>query len=223
MILRLKQLDILTNDSFVDSIQDDELYTNAMIERINSRYEQIDKLKKLLSEDLQDIEFYHLVLDIYNFIYTNSSALHINFVSDYNLSIIVRVKSDQKFENKIYTLKELMSLYYYHNIYTEGMNYVEFDEDYMSKHYDLKYIERINNEELKMFYKYIDRETNNYKHNNINTIKEVKEILTKERIENDLNKLISFTRDEIEILKNQNRMSFVDMKHQNVLKSHCKC
>ena len=74
-----------------------------------------------------------------------------------------------------------------------------------------------------MFYNYIDRETNNYKHNNINTIKEVKEILTKERIENDLNKLISFTRNEIEILKNQNRISFVDMKHQNVLKSHCKC
>ena len=213
MILRLKQLDILTNNSFVKNIEDDELYTKAMIERINSRYEQIDKLKKLLSEDLQDMEFYHLVLDIYNFVYANSSALHINFVSDYNLSIIVRVKSDQKFENKIYTLKELMSLYYYHNIYTEGMNYVEFDEEYMSKYYDLKNVERVKNDELKMFYKYIDRETNNYENNNKNTIEDIKKILIKERIEKDLNELVNFTKHELEILKNENRMSFVDMKH----------
>ena len=106
MKVRLIQNDITINQMFNPSYfrRDLKHYENQK-ERINKRIEQIKNLCSLLSENLSDEEFYKLVLSTYEIDFDNKAKFNLNLVSDYDLSLIVRYKSDKKFKDKFYTIK----------------------------------------------------------------------------------------------------------------------
>lgn len=203
MKVRLIQNDITINQMFNPSYfrRDLKHYENQK-ERINKRIEQIKNLCSLLSENLSDEEFYKLVLSTYEIDFDNKAKFNLNLVSDYDLSLIVRYKSDKKFKDKFYTIKELFSLFSYEKIMLERINVVEYDEEYMKEHYDISNIERIDNDMLMGFYNYLKRDLDII---NYDIVKDLREILTKERVLNDLNNLMSFTISELDCLESRDK------------------
>ena len=155
-----------------------------------------------MGENLSDEEFYKLVLSTYEIDFDNKAKFNLNLVSDYDLSLIVRYKSDKKFKDKFYTIKELFSLFSDEKIMLERINVVEYDEEYMKEHYDISNIERIDNDMLMGFYNYLKRDLDII---NYDIVKDLREILTKERVLNDLNNLMSFTISELDCLESRDK------------------
>ena len=214
MKLRLKQLDILNNkniDPYIDEINfigKDNYYSNLST-RIDRRYNQINNIYSLLENNLNEEEYMNKVLNTYDFTYDYNIIMNSNLVSNENISFIVRSKSDINFERKIYTIKEIVSLYTYNNILFDSINMVEFDLEYMKKYYELDNVEFINRKELLSFYKYIKEVLNDFNLKNKYLINDVKNILTKERLQDDLDNLFEFTNNEISIINNSKRLKLV--------------
>ena len=212
MKLSLKQIDILNNryiypnvDYSLKSINEDTYFTNMDI-RINSRLEQINNLKDLLNSDLNDIEYYNKVLDVYNIRYKYNFKLNTPFVSFDNATIIVNSTSDTLFDDKIYTLKEIISVYIYNNIMLDGVYLTEYNENYMKKFYDLSLIEKVNYKEFLSYYNYLKKELNNKNMLNKNMANIIKNELSEERIQNDLISLINMTNNEISEVQKEKKL-----------------
>ena len=212
MKLSLKQIDILNNryiypnvDYSLKSINEDTYFTNMDI-RINSRLEQINNLKDLLNSDLNDIEYYNKVLDVYNIRYKYNFKLNTPFVSFDNATIIVNSTSDTLFDDKIYTLKEIISVYIYNNIMLDGVYLTEYNENYMKKFYDLSLIEKVNYKEFLSYYNYLKKELNNKNMLNKNMANIIKSELSEERIKNDLISLTNMTNNEISEVQKEKKL-----------------
>ncbi len=193
MNIQLKQLDITLNQYYNPDYNNIYQFRLSLKNRIDNRINQIINLLKLLNDNLSDIEFINIFNNVYDIRFQNKGVLNLNIVSDYNLTMIINYASDIKFDNVLYSIDEIIDLFKNNNIALLGINYVEFDSEYMKKYYDISNVNRINEEELSKVYNYILENTRVY---NNNFIKDIREKLKREKILKDLNNLINFTSDE---------------------------
>ena len=129
----LRQNDILTNKSMNPNIDemyyyDKKKYQYNLNERINKRLDQLNILNTLINNDLDDNEYINLVLKAYYLKYEYQKKLNLNIIASNNLSIIVNTNSDFLFEDKIYTLKEIISFYTYYNVFLKNTNIIYFNK-----------------------------------------------------------------------------------------------
>ena len=207
MVLRLKQFDITLNQMFnpLNNIDNTDklVYYNDLKRRIDRRVNQINNLIILLNNDLDDKNYYETVLQTYDICFDHNAKFNVNFVSDYKLSLIVGYKSDKKFKDKIYTMKEIMSFFRYDKIMLNRINVIEYDDEYMNEHYNTSHIVRVSDKELMATRKYLYRELNKM---NKNILNDIKSILSKEKLLNDLNNLLEFTLEELKAINNNQKL-----------------
>lgn len=204
MIIRLNQIDILQNHAYNPNIN-----YEFLLSRINYRLRQIENMKLLLCGNLSKEEYYKTVIDTYYISYKNQEVMRLNFLSNYNLTIDLLVRSDKRLPNKIFTVKEVFSYFHYNNMILERVNLSGYDEEYYNKNYNVKredYI-KVKEEELIGYYNYLysSLNINNY---NERIYNEMKKQLSKERIYNSLINLINYTNMELNYLNNSTNFKF---------------
>lgn len=199
MYIMLRQFDITLNQSY-NPYFDDNMenkynpnYLKHMYEKIEKRYNQLDNLNRLLNEDLTDEDFYFLAEKAYYFTYRNQKFIKSNVLLDIKhdyLMINVRVNTNYEIDhNKAYTMEEIESLFKNESILYES-HFISEDNDIE----DVSNYKVCSDEEFSYYY---NRFTSLNRIVSDKSIKEVRRILTKDRIKSDYEKLLEFTESEL--------------------------
>lgn len=192
MEVRLKQFDITINQCFKPYINDeiDDNYIRYYVNRINKRIYQINTLSKLLSDYINDEEFFKLASTIYDIKYENASYLKTDIASN-GLMIKLKVSSKKKLPTDYnFSYDELLSYFKIGNVLLDNVYITDSDDNYDD--YD--------DEELCKYFGKFRNFSEIISHNN--TI-ELRKILTQDRIRKDLKELVDFTKMEINYIINR--------------------
>lgn len=192
MKLYLKQFDITLNQEY-----NEISYFEDLDNRINKRMNQINLLHEIINYNEIDKNYYNLVNSVYEIKPDNELFIRTNIITDNNLTIILKVRSDNYIDNnKLYDFKDIVKMFKNNIITLENIDITVFNS---SKNNSIK---RVSNDKLKeLFIYYYNKLSNNM--DNKNMINKVKSILSNERLNNDLNELILFTNMEMEYLSNK--------------------
>ena len=192
MKLYLKQFDITLNQEY-----NEISYFEDLDNRINKRMNQINLLHEIINYNEIDKNYYNLVNSVYEIKPDNELFIRTNIITDNNLTIILKVRSDSYIDNnKLYDFKDIVKMFKNNIITLENIDITVFNS---SKNNSIK---RVSNDKLKeLFIYYYNKLSNNM--DNKNMINKVKSILSNERLNNDLNELILFTNMEMEYLSNK--------------------
>ena len=195
MNVRLKQVDILDNQTY-DFYNDRDLYFKLMNKRVNNRFNQIEELLKLL-KPMNDLDFYNQALKVYDLKYNNVYFIKSNILLDVKysyLNILLRVNSDENINtNKYYSDDEVKELLNSSKTILEAVNIIDYEED------DIHNNIICGDDEFLSHYSYI-KDLNIVSNENI---KELKKVLTKDKIIKDLQELIKKTKYEIGYLNSK--------------------
>lgn len=188
MDIRLKQVDILSNQNFIPYTED-EIYYKYMNKRVKNRLEEIEECDALLDID-NPLDFYDQALKVYDFKYSNRCFIKTNILLDINygyLTILLRVNTEEKIDKSYYSFEEINDLFEKGKILLESVNIVELENDIKNP------VICDNDEFLKYYDKFKDLSNIRSKQN----IYELYSLLTKDRIKKDLDNLIKLTHDEV--------------------------
>lgn len=193
----LQQLDITLNQCYVPFYSIEDKYSHDCIdnlyERIYKRINQIEVLRRLLNDNLSDIDFYVLASKAYWFNYNNKSFIRTNIIlptyNDY-LMLNLRINSDIEVDsNKNYSFDEIINLFKKERIILDGI--------FISEDNDISNIEGFKVCSDSEFSSYYNKMFELYNIVSLNNIRDVKSILTKDKIKKDLDGLIKWTESEL--------------------------
>lgn len=198
MYIMLQQLDITLNqcyNPYYDNIHEkySHNHINQLYEKIQRRCDQLERLKILLNEDLNDEEFYRIAKETYYFTFRKQGFLKTNVILNTgydNLMIQVRTNSNYEFDiNRCYAIDEIEELFKSESILYEAV-FISEDNDIGDKS---NFIECSDEEFSEYYRRFKNLELIISKKNLV----EVKRILTKKRITEDYKKLLKQTEEEL--------------------------